>query len=379
MGALDGIRVLDLGTLITCPLAAMLLADLGADVIKIERPGSGDTMRLHSGDPYNGFLIAYNRNKRSVVVDLQQKDGQDVLARLIETADVLLENFRPGVLARLGFTAELLRELNPQLIHCSITGFGTDGPYKDRASMDAVAQGLSGLSSLFMDPVNPQVTGPTISDPLAGYYAAYGILGALFERERTGVARRVELNMLETTIGFMQDTFTNLTRSGRPQTPFSRAAASQAFVFRTSDDHLVVIHLSSQEKFWRGMLAALGAEELGQDQRFATYAVRFTNYLALRDAVVPYGAKQTRAELTAAFEAHGLGYAPVNTAEDVLDDPQVRHLGTFVDVEHPTIGPVKLVRRPVRFDGSRDDQPLRPPPMLGEHTQEVLAELKARS
>jgi formyl-CoA transferase len=280
---------------------------------------------------------------------------------------------------RLGLGDDALRALNPRLIHATITGFGTDGPYVERPSFDAVSQGLSGLSSMFFDRDDPQVTGPTISDPMAGYYAAYGILGALMERERTGVVRRVELNMLETSMAFISDAFAIFSRTGKTPGPVTRAGASQAYAFRCADDKLLVIHLSGQEKFWRGALAAFGREDLADDERFRTYPSRNERYDAIRAELVAAARTKTRAELMRALEANDVGFAPVNDLAEVGDDPQVRHLDTFATLERPDQAPVRVVRRPVRFDGSRTDQPLRPPPALGEHTEEILAELETPS
>jgi formyl-CoA transferase len=357
----------------------MLLGDLGADVIKVERPGTGDLFRAYGGDGYNGYFVAYNRNKRSIVLDVQTEAGKGALRKLLQTADVLTDNFRHGVLDRLGFGSDELRKINPLLIACSITGFGTDGPYVDRPAFDAVGQGLAGISSLFFDPDKPEITGPTISDPLAGYYAAYGILGALLERERTGVARRVDVTMLETSIAFIGDSFANFSRTKVAPTPTTRAAISQAHALRCADGKLLAIHLSNPEKFWRGACAALGLPELADDPRFATYHLRVTNYAALLDEFRAAALTKTRVQLMLALEEHEVGFAPINQLAEVYHDPQVRHLDTFVDLVHPKHGTVNVVRRPVRYDGSRADQPLRLPPLLGEHTNEILAELGLES
>src|SRR5262245_35786175 len=193
---LAGVRVVELTTMITGPLAGMLLADLGASIVKIENPDGGDPFRYFRGDLYGGHFIAYNRNKRSLTLDLRSAGGKEILRKLVTTADVLIDNFRPGVLDRLGFASEVLNGLNPKLIHCSLTGFGRDGPYRDRPCYDAVAQSLSGVLNQFLDPDLPQPAGPTIADNITGFYAAYGIMGALYERAHTGKGRRVETSMI---------------------------------------------------------------------------------------------------------------------------------------------------------------------------------------
>ena len=235
MTTLKDVRVIELTAVITGPLAGQMLADLGADVIKVENPDGGDMFRNWRGGLYSSQFLAYNRNKRSVTLNLRSDEGRDVFIRLVETADVLLENFRPGVLDRLSLGLDVLRECNPRLIYCSITGFGEDGPYMHRPAYDAVAQSLSGDSSMFLDPENPQITGPTIADNLTGINAAYGILGALFERECTGVARRVDVNMLESGLTFMPDPWANMLQGGFPQGPLARVLAGQSFSLRCGD------------------------------------------------------------------------------------------------------------------------------------------------
>src|SRR5215471_16168186 len=213
-GSLDGVRIVELTTMITGPLAGQLLADLGASVVKIENREHGDPFRNYHGGRYSGHFIAYNRNKRSITLDLRSQRGKEIFLSLVERADVLIDNFRPGVLDRLGFTAEVLSHANPRLISASITGFGVDGPYRDRPSYDAVAQALSGMLSQFLDAQAPQPAGPTLSDNITGHYLAYGILAALFERARTGKARRVETTMLEATMAFAPDALINHKRFG---------------------------------------------------------------------------------------------------------------------------------------------------------------------
>ena len=373
-GVLDGVRVLELTTMITGPLAGMLLADLGASVIKIENPEGGDPFRYFRGGHYSGHFIAYNRNKRSLTLDLRSLRGKEILLDLVKQADVLIDNFRHGVLDRLGFSDAVLTKANPKLIHASITGFGRDGPYANRPSYDAVAQSLSGVLSQFVDPQSPQVGGPTLSDNITGFYAAYGILGALHERERTGKGRRVETSMLEATIAFAPDAFLNHKRYGIPVGPLTRVSASQSYAFRCKDERLIAIHLSSQVKFWEGLLAALERPDLLTHQDFASREKRIENYVALRAELGQTFAMRPRAEWTQRLEAEDVPYAPVHNVSEVIDDDQVRHLETFYQVQHPTEGEVWGVNPPVFIDRKRPG-PMKPPPVLGEHSEEILAEI----
>ena len=373
-GVLDGVRVIELTTMITGPLAGMLLADLGASIIKIENPEGGDPFRYFRGGNYSGHFIAYNRNKRSLTLDLRSPRGKDLLLDLIKQSDVLIDNFRHGVLDRLGFSDEILNTTNPKLIHASITGFGRDGPYANRPSYDAVAQSLSGVLSQFVDPQAPQAGGPTLSDNITGFYCAYGILGALHERERTGKGRRIETSMLEATIAFAPDSFINHKRYGTAVGPLTRVSASQSYAFRCKDGRLIAIHLSSQPKFWEGLLTALERGDLATDARFDSREKRIENYVALRAELGKTFAMRPRDEWMQRLESEDVPYAPVHNVEDVIDDAQVRHLGTFYQQKHPKEGEVWGINPPVFIDGERPG-PMRPPPVLGEHSEQILGEL----
>lgn len=374
-GPLAGIRVVELSTMITAPLTGMMLADLGAAVVKIENPDGGDAFRSYGGGDYSAQFCSYNRGKRSVAISLKTDLGRAAFEKLVERADVLLENFRPGVLDRLGFDAARLKTLNARLIHCSITGFGAVGPYADRPCYDAIAQAVSGMSSQFLDPDEPRLTGTTISDNVTGQYAAYGILAALFERERTGQARRVEVNMLEATMAFMPEPFGYVTQNGQHADAYLRVKNSQAYAFRCGDGKLVVTHMASQQKFFETFLAVVGRSDLAADPRFATLPERVANYESFRKIVGESFARADRAEWLRRFAASDVPFAPINDIEDVFGDVQVKALDSFFALAHPVRGTLTALRRPVRLDGARDDQSAMPPPMLGEHTQEVLAEL----
>lgn len=374
MGLLDGVRVIELTTMITGPLAGMLLADLGASVIKVENPEGGDPFRYFRGGLYGGHFIAYNRNKRSLTLDLRSPRGKEILLDLLKQSDVLIDNFRHGVLDRLGFSDEALAAANPRLIHASITGFGRDGPYANRPSYDAVAQSLSGMLSQFVDPQAPQVGGPTLSDNITGFYCAYGILGALHERERSGKGRRIETSMLEATIAFAPDSFINHKRYGVEVGPLTRVSASQSYAFRCKDGRLIAIHLSSQVKFWEGLLAALERRDLATNPNFDSREKRIDNYKALRAELGKTFVTRPRAEWTQRLEAQDVPYAPVHNVNEVIEDDQVRHLGTFYQSHHPQEGEVWGINPPLFVDHARPG-PMRPPPVLGEHSEQILCEL----
>ena len=370
---LDGVLVVELGTMVTAPLAGMMLSDMGARVIKVELPETGDPFRAHGGGCYSPPFVAYNRGKQSVQLDLRSDAGLANLRKLLARADVVLENFRPGVMEKMGLGNAALRDINPRLIRASITGFGADGPYKDRPSYDSVPLALSGLFSLLLDPEDPRVTGPTIADNITGMYAAQGILGALLRRERTGTGGHVEVNMLEAAISFMPDAFAQHSRAGIVSGPETRVRISQSYALRSRDDLLVAVHFSSVPKFWEGLLKVIERPELAQDARFATPAARTANYGELRQILMDTFAGRDRAEWIERLAAEGVPGGPVNRVDEVAKDPQVSHLGTFARTVHPAMGEVIGIKSPIRIDGTRRDAPP-PPPELNADAAAIAAE-----
>jgi crotonobetainyl-CoA:carnitine CoA-transferase CaiB-like acyl-CoA transferase len=371
---LQGIRVIDLGSFITAPLAAMMLGDLGADVIKVERP-EGDPFRRGDGSQYSATFVAYNRNKRSIAIDSTTPAGREAQLRLIDSADVVIDNYRTPVLVKLGLDPDVLRARNPRLIHCSITGFGAKGPYQARAAFDTVGQALSGIAGMMVDPDKPEAFGPTISDNVTGMYAAYGVMGALVERERTGKGRRLEVNMLESSMAFMPDIFTNYTRDGSPGSRRSRVMRSQSFVFKCADGKMLAFHCSTGEKFWQEMVKAIGLDHLIDDPRFAKHVLRVQNYVALDEILTQRFLTKTRADWIAGFHGADVPYAPINDIAEAVADPQVQALGTMAKTVHPTQGEVVSIDCPVFVDGGRARDVNIAPPLIGEHTAEICAEL----
>ena len=367
---LDGVRVLEHGTFITGPAAAMLLADLGADVVKVELPGTGDPFRAFRGGLYSPHYQSVNRNKRSVALDTRQPDDLEKFDALVREADVYLQNFRPGFAEQVGAGFERLRALNPKLVYCAISGFGASGPAAHRPTYDSVAQAASGYLRLLVNPAHPRVVGPAIADLVTGFYAAYGILGALVERERHGTARRVELSMFEAMAHFNLDAFTHLFAAGEVMGPFSRPSVSQSYVLECGDGDWVALHLSSPEKFWQGLATAIERPDLLRDPRFATRQGRITHQADLIEVLRPIFLRHGRAEWCRRLEANDVPHAPVYTTAEVPQDPQARHLQLFVQAEHPVTGTFRTVRSPLSFDGERPLE-VTPPPVLGEHNEEL--------
>jgi formyl-CoA transferase len=372
---LQGIRVIECGQFIAGPFAGMLLADLGAEVVKVERPGTGDPFR-HFGTgskaaAYSHNFTAFNRNKLSLALDIARPEGAAAFRRLAVGADVVLDNFRPGVMERLGLGNAALRALNPRLVTCSISGFSPDGPYADRPAYDGVGQALSGMLATFLDPEDPRMRGPTVTDQVTGMQACQGILATLLRRERTGQGGHVAITMVEASMYHMPDAFTAYTQSGVVMGAETRAAFSLSFAFACGDGKLLGIQLSSTEKFWLAFLGALGRPDIGQDPRFADRAGRIRNFRALVEALRPVFAASPRAALLQALRAADVPCAEVHSVPEAMEDPEVRHGGLFHRHDHPVHGPMTLMRRAVRVDGEREDDP-RPPPLLGEHTEAVL-------
>jgi len=345
---LEGIRVVEQGTFITGPCAGMMLADLGADVIKIESP-EGDPYRSYQGGQYSPHFQAYNRNKRSLALDLKSGADRELFDQMIRQADVFIQNFRPGTAERLGAGVARLQQINPRLVYCSISGFGSSGPYTDRPSYDSVAQALSGFLSVVVDYQRPQFLGPALADAITGLYASYGILAALVQRGRTARGALVEVSMLEAMAHFAVEPFASFFALGQTPTSADRPRLAQAYILRTADHRLIAIHLSSLEKFWQGLVAALAAPELAADARFNTRLGRIAEYEALRIELDDRFACQPLAHWVERLQANDVPYAPINRIDDVVKDPQVEHLGLIVPVEGPH-GTKRAVRPAVQFN-----------------------------
>jgi crotonobetainyl-CoA:carnitine CoA-transferase CaiB-like acyl-CoA transferase len=278
------------------------------------------------------------------------------------------------VLAGLGYGWERLHELNPRLVYCSITGFGSAGPYVDRPCYDTVAQALSGYLSQSVDPEDPHVVGPALADAVSGMYAAYGVLGALVERGRTGKGRHVEVAMLDSLIAFGTAPFAGYFATGKIPGPVSRPSVSQSYALPCADGKLVALHLAAVDKFFQSLTVAIERPELASDPRFTSSRLRAANYAALTAELQGVFRRHSRDYWLARLTEHDVPHAPIATLDEVCADPQVQHNEVFQKLSHPTQGEVMNVRRPVLYDGDRDAGAL-PPPTLGEHSESILREL----
>lgn len=372
---LDGIRVLDLSRVIAGPYCAMLLGDLGADVIKVERPGRGDDLRyLRGGSGMSAPFAACNRNKRGIAVDLQHPDGARVVFELARRADVVIENFLPGVAAKLGLGYAQVSAANPSVVYASITGFGQDGPYARRPGYNTIAQGMSGLMALTGMPGHPptRVAG-SISD-LSASWVAFGVINAaLVHRTRTGQGQQLDVNLLASSMSLLPDPAAIYLATGvRPTREGNRnPALTPAEAFPTADGWLNVV-LMNPEQYAR-LTDILGDPEL-KAARFATNDDRIANYPEFRQRMEAALATATTAEWVSRMEKAQIAAGPIYEFDEVFEDPQVRHLGMVTEIDQPGLGPTRVLAFPSRASATPATV-RRPAPRVGEHTGEVLAEL----
>jgi crotonobetainyl-CoA:carnitine CoA-transferase CaiB-like acyl-CoA transferase len=373
-GALDGLRVIDLSSHLSGPYCAMLLGDLGADVIKIERPGVGDDARkmppfvAGEGAPF----MLWNRNKRSVALDLKDKDGREAFLDLVKGADILLENYRPGTLDRQGLGWETLRDLNPRLVYCAISGFGQTGPLRDKGGFDLMTQAMSGLMAVCGPEDGPPHRLPiAISDVAAGMFAAIGILAALEARRKTGRGQMVETSLLESAMSFGVYEAANYFATGERPARLGQAhrGTSPYQVFRTGDGWLTVG--GGSQALWEKLCDVVELPALKGDARFVTNADRVANNDVLVGILQEALTRRPTAHWQAALDAAGIPAGPVLHHDEVFAHPQVRARGMVVEVDHPTAGRTKTLGSPLKFSETPASI-RRPAPLLGEHTDEVL-------
>lgn len=378
MLCLEGVTVLDLSRVLAGPFCSMMLGDMGAEVIKVEPPGYGDESR-HFGPPFlNGessYFLSLNRNKRGMTLNLKTPEGCEALRRLIARSDVLLENFRPGVLDRLGFSYEAVRSIRPDIVYCSISGFGLTGPMASRAAYDQILQGEGGIMSL-TGPADgiPHKVGVPIADLTAGMLAAYAVVSALFHRQRTGEGQRIDTSLLDGQVSLLTFQAASYFATGRtPRRMGNRHPNIAPYeTFPTSDGFINVA--IGNDALWAKFCQAIGLTPYQEDPRFRTNADRVQNRSELVPLIEDCFRTKSTTELLGLFDEAGIPCGVIATLDQLFDNPQVRHLGLRQQIQHPRAGEISLTAPPYRM-GRTPPAIRRPPPMLGEHTEEVLADL----
>jgi CoA:oxalate CoA-transferase len=372
---LEGIRVLDLTRILSGPYCTMMLGDLGADIIKVEPWPDGDDSR---GNPpfvkeESMYYVSLNRGKRSIVMNLKEEGGKETFRRMISDVDVLIENFRPGAMARLGLNYETLKPLNPKLVYCAVSGFGQTGPYKDRAAYDAVIQAMGGIMSVTGQAGgSPTRVGTSIGDISAGLFATIGILGALRVVEHGGAGQFIDISMLDCQVAIVEGQIARYFGTGKvPQSVGNRHATATPFdMFKTKDGHIIIA--VQKNSMWEKLCQSMGLEHLVHDPRFATNAVRCDNEASLKAILEPVLQQKTTGEWMDIFVAANVACGPLNNIADVIADPHILSRDMIVEVPgHAKLGAVKYPGHPIKYSETRCSIE-RPAPVLGQHTDEIL-------
>ena len=379
MKALEGIRVLDLTRALAGPFCTLMLGDHGADVIKIELPGTGDDTR-HWGPPFIGeesaYFLSINRNKRSLTLNFKEARAKEIFLQLAVKADVVVENFTPGVMHRFGLDYETVKAANPKIIYCSISGFGQTGPYKDRPAYDQIMQGISGIMSITGEPQGePQKVGIAITDIGAGMWSAFAIMAAVFHRGQHGEGQYIDISMMDAQVAWLTYQAAFYFANGQP--PQRLGAAHPTLVpyqaFMCQDGKYINVAVGS-ERIWERFCQGLSRQDLKDDPDYATNADRVRNRETLVPLLQEFFLKRTVAEWVSALNPVSVPCGPINDLGDVFADPQLLHRQMYLEMPHPTLGTIKQTGIPIKFSrtpGGLD----RPPPLLGEHNQEILREL----
>jgi crotonobetainyl-CoA:carnitine CoA-transferase CaiB-like acyl-CoA transferase len=374
-GPLDGIRIIDLTAVISGPLATMMLADQGAEVIKVENPAGGDFTRS-AANRQGGVSASFlnnNRNKKSVALNLKEPHGREALLKLVATADVLIQNFRPGVIEKMGLGEDELRKVAPDLIMVSISGFGDTGPYAQRPVYDPLIQALSGLATVQAgaDERRPQLVRTILPDKITGVTAAQAITAALFARERTGESQHVRLSMLDATVAFLWSSDMGSQTFVHGELPQQEAASFQDLIYETTTGYIAIAVQNDRE--WQAIIRALDRPEWAEDPRFLTAELRQQNIDARLDLIQSVIQTDSAEHWLARLEAHQVPCAPVLTRTEMLAHPQVQANDLLRHHDHPQAGTVRQTRAPARFSGY-PEQPGQSAPGLGQNTSELLAE-----
>lgn len=374
-GALEGTTCIDVSGHVAGPYASSLLGDLGCEVIKVELPNGGDTHRGRN-PKYEGYgpsFRALNRNKKSVTLNLREKKAREILLQLLETADIFLENFRPPTRRQLGLDFDGLEKLNPKLIHCSISGYGQSGPYRDKPGFDTIGQALSGMMSLVTDLDDPKVAGVSFVDHTAGIFAAHGIMAALLARARSNRGQFIDVSLLQVAIAFIESHVSDYLNGGEA---VSRENFPKGRIYSLLDceGKPFMVHLSGHNEAWEGLLKAGELDNIVGDPRFATRKQRSDRHDEIVKLLRAAYQKKARDYWLPRLDANNIPNAPINTIHEVFDNPQIKHLGIPKQISHPKMGVSNLVGSPINMSGT-PPQFFRPAPLLGENTEEVLAKL----
>lgn len=374
-GPLGDVKVLSFGRMLSGPYASMLLSDLGADVIKVEQPETGDISR--TGAPFikgiSSYFLSINRGKRSITLDLKKNDAKRIIFELANKVDILLENFRPGVMDRLGLGYETISKHNPRIIYASVSGFGQNGPYTGRAAFDMIAQGMGGVVSITGEPErSPVRVGYSIGDIGASLFAVTAILAALHEREISGKGQWIDVSMLDCQVALCENACARyLATQEIPRPSGSRHPLFTPFeVFPTSDSHIVLI--AFMDDHWKKFCHAVAKEHWISDARFSTNESRLANYQVFVDKMNALMRTRTTKEWTELLDSQGIICGPVNSIDQVVNDPHIQEREMIVDVNHPRVGKLRVVGTPMKFSRT-PCQIEKACPELGEHTEEVLS------
>ncbi|MDP6493888.1 MAG: CaiB/BaiF CoA-transferase family protein [Dehalococcoidia bacterium] len=378
-GPLNGIVVLDLTHVLAGPFASMVLADLGAQVIKIEQPEIGDRSRA-SGPFINGestYFMSINRGKLGMTLDLSKARGKETFLQMVAKADVILENLVPGALKRLGLDYEVIKQHNPGIIYAAISGFGQSGPYSTKAALDVVVQGMGGVLSITGEPEGPPIRpGVSQGDITAGLFAIIGILAALEERNSSGLGQMVDISMLDCQVAILENAFTRYFTTGDVPKPLgTRHPVTSPFqAFQTSDGYMTIALADGRKEKWPLLCSALDLIDLIDDPRFDDGWTRTQNWAIAEPILARALRKKTTQEWLTELEPLGIPCGPVNTIDKAALDPQLQHRGMIKDIRHPRLGSVKIVDTPLKLSRTPGGAYL-PSPDLGEHTVQVLRDM----
>lgn len=375
---LAGIKILDLSRALAGPYCTMMLADMGAEVIKVESPGTGDDSRGW-GPPFiegeSAYFMSINRNKKSITLNMKHGKAKEVINKLIMQSDVVVENFRPGAMERLGLGYEKVKEMNPRIIYCSISGFGQDGPYRELPGFDQVLQGMGGLMSITGEPGRPPVkVGVAIADISGGMFAAYGIVVALYNREKTGKGQMIDISLLDSQVAWLTYRAGSYFASGEIPEPVGSGhpviVPYQAFKAKDCFINIAV----GNDQLWQKFCDAVGLEKTKDDPRFATNAKRVENREAVVKIISDLIATKTGEEWLKIITDAGVPCGPIYTLDKIFADPQVLHREMMVELKHPKAGKIKVTGNPVKLSDTPGEIKTSPP-TLGQHTEEILTQL----